>query len=76
MIWESLQPGHLRSPCRPRWVWHQANQNIASGRRNQPAAGVAFGSGDGGRNTSDKSPRGSRKAVNLCTWLVCATIMW
>ena len=43
------------------------SENGVSGRRNRPAAGTAFGSGDGGRNTSDESPRGSRKAVNPYT---------
>ena len=51
------------------------SENGVSGTRNQPATGTAFGSGDGERNTSDKCPRGSRKAVNPYTWLVCAKIV-
>ena len=46
-----------------------------SGRRNRPAPGTAFGSRDGGRNTSDESPRGSRKAVDPYTWLVSSKIV-
>ena len=34
-------------------------KTVFSGRRNRPAAGTAFGSGDGGSNTSDESPRRS-----------------
>ena len=47
-------------------------ENGVSGRRNRPAAGVVFGSGDGGRNTSDEFSWAGRKAVNPYTWLVCA----
>ena len=35
---------------------------------------VDFGSSDRGRKTSDESSRGSREAVNLYTWFVCASI--
>ena len=48
------------------------SENGVSSRQNRPAAGTAFGSGDGGRNTSDESALGSGKAVNPYTWLVCA----
>ena len=75
MRWASLQPGLLRSPCRPRWVWQNRSETGVSCRRDRPAAGTAFGSGDGGRNTNDEFPRGSRKAVNPYTWLVCAKMM-
>ena len=70
-----MQPGLLRSPCRPRWVWQNRTENGVSGRRNRPAGGTAFGTADGGRNTSDECPRGSRKAANPFTWLVCAKIV-
>ena len=48
------------------------SENGVRGRRDRPAAGTAPGSGDGSSNTSDESPRGSKKAVNSCTWLLCA----
>ena len=72
----SLQPGLLRSACRPQWVWQNPKRKrCLSGRRNRPSAGTTFGGGDGGRSMSYKSPRGSRKAVNPYTWLVCAKIV-
>ena len=40
-----------------------------------PRQGTAFGSGHRGRNTSDGSSRGSRKAVYPFTWLVCEKIV-
>ena len=42
--------------------------------KNWLAAGTTIGGGDGGRNTSDKPPRRSRKVVNPYTWSVCAKI--
>ena len=69
-----LPPGLLWSPCHPHgYIKNQSEYDI-SGRRNRPAAGTAFGGGAGGRNTSDESPRGSKKAVNPYTWLVCAKL--
>ena len=63
------------SPLRPRLRQTTLPFGAASFHRNRTAAGTAFGSGDGGSNTSDASPRGSRKAVNPYTWLVCAKIV-
>ena len=54
-----------------RWVLQKTKHGL-SGRRTQPATGTAFGGGDGGRNTSDEPPWGSRKAVNPYTRLVCS----
>ena len=39
-----------------------------------PPAGAAIDGGDGCRNMSDASPRGSRKVVNHHTWPVCAKV--
>ena len=43
-------------------------------RQSPPAAGTAIDGGDGCRNTSDESPRRSRKVVNPHMWPVCAKI--
>ena len=51
------------------------SDNGISGRRNRPAAGTAFGSDDGGTNTSDESSRGGGNAVNPYTWLMWAKIV-
>ena len=40
-------------------------------RQSLPAAGIAIDGVDGCRNTSDESPRRSRKVVNPQTWPVC-----
>ena len=50
------------------------SENGARGRRNRPSAGTVFGSGDGGRNTSDEYPWGSSKALEPYTWLVCGKV--
>ena len=50
-------------------------KNGVSDRRNRPAAGTAFGGGDGGRNISEVCPRVIRKAFNPDTWPVCAKIL-
>ena len=43
-------------------------------RQSLPAAGIAIDGVDGCRNTSDESPRRSRKVVNPHMWPVCAKI--
>ena len=43
-------------------------------KQSPPAAEAAIDGGDGCRNTSDESPRRSRKVVSLHTWPVCAKI--
>ena len=68
----SRQQGLLRSPCRPRWVWRRPNRIVVGCRQSPPAAGAAIDGGDGCRNTSDESPRRSRKVVNPHMWPVCA----
>ena len=70
----SRQQGLLRSPCRPRWVRRRPKRIVVGCRQSPPAAGAAIDGGDGCRNTSDESPRRSRKVVNLHTWPVCAKI--
>ena len=45
------------------------SESGVGGREKCPAARTAIDGGDGGRFTSDESPR-SRKVVNLHTWLV------
>ena len=62
-------------PVSPSMGLAKTEANGVIDRQNQPAAGTVFSSGDGGRNTSDESPRGSRKAVIPYTWLVCAQIV-
>ena len=55
---------------------HNTNdtKNIVGCRQRPPAAGAAIDGGDGCRNTSDESPRGSKKVVNPHTWPACAKI--
>ena len=47
-------------------------KSVIGNRKNPP--GTAIAGGDGGRNTSDGTPRRSRKVVNPHTWPVCAKI--
>ena len=68
----SRQQGLLRSPCRPRWVRRRPKRIVVGCRQSLPAAGAAIKGGDGCRNTSDESPRRSRKVVNPHMWPVCA----
>ena len=70
----SLQPGLLRSPCRPRWVRLKSKRKRCRLQVNPPAAGAAIDGGDGGRNTGGETPRRSKKVVNPHTWPVCAKI--
>ena len=70
----SRQQGLLRSPCRPRWVRRRPKGIVVGCRQRPPAAGSAIDGGDGCRNTSDESPRRSRKVVNPHMWPVCAKI--
>ena len=70
----SRQQGLLRSPCRPRWVRRRPKRIVVGCRQSPPAAGAAIDGGDGCRNTSDESPRRSRKVVNPHMWPVCAKI--
>ena len=68
----SRQQGLLRSPCRARWVRRTPKRKQCRLQAKPAAAGPAIDGSDGCRNTSDESPRGSRKAVNPHTWPVCA----
>ena len=59
--WASLQPGLLRSPCRPRWVWQKPKRKRCQEQDNQPAAGTASGSGDGGRKHEQRISPGKQR---------------
>ena len=50
------------------------SESGVSRKQNPPAARTAIDGGDGGTDTSDETPRRSRKVVNLCTWPVCVKI--
>ena len=60
------------SPCRPRWARQRLKRIIVGCRPSLPGARAAIGDGDGCANTSEETPRKSRKVVNRHTWPVWA----
>ena len=63
--------GALADPC---GYGENRSESVVGCRHNPLAAGAAIDGGYGCRNTSDESPRGSRRVVNPHTSPVCAKI--
>ena len=66
--------GFCRARAAPRGYGKNRSESSVGGRKKLSTGGTAVVGGDGGRYTSDESPRRNREVVNLHVWPVRAKI--